>query len=165
VITPEDVGGVHIKYLYHCRRQLWLYLRGIRPEHLSGTVQLGEAVHETTYSRSTPVDLGAARLDFIDGQRWVHEVKSSSQPTPADQAQGRHYCYQLQLVGIDAQGTILHYPKTRRTHRYPYTPETALQARADITEVLDVAAAPASPGRLARTACRGCAFTDYCWTD
>lgn len=88
MIDAEDVGGVHVKYLYHCRRQLWLYLRGIRPEHLSGTVQLGEAVHDTAYTRSTPVDLGAARLDFIDGQHWVHEVKSSSRPTSADQAQG-----------------------------------------------------------------------------
>ncbi len=117
MIAADDVGGVHIKYLYHCRRQLWLYLRGIRPEHLSGTVQLGEAVHDTSYTRSTPVDLGAARLDFVDGRHWVHEVKSSSQPSPADQAQGRHYCYRLRLIGVDAQGAILHYPKTRRTHR------------------------------------------------
>jgi CRISPR-associated exonuclease Cas4 len=165
VIDAEDVGGVHIKYLYHCRRQLWLYLRGIRPEHLSGTVQLGEAVHDTSYTRNAPVDLGAAKLDFVDGQNWVHEVKSSSRPTPADQAQGRHYCHRLQLIGIDAQGAILHYPKTRRTHRHLYTSQAASQAQADIADVLAVAAAPVSPGRLARAACRGCAFTDYCWTE
>jgi CRISPR-associated exonuclease Cas4 len=165
VIDEEDVGGVHIKYLYHCRRQLWLYLRGIRPERLSGIVRLGEAIHDTSYSRNGSVDLGAAQLDFIDGQHWVHEVKSSSRPTSADQAQGRHYCYQLRLIGVDAQGAILHYPKTRRTHRYPYTPQAAEQARADIAEVLGVAASQVSPGRLVRTACRGCAFTDYCWME
>jgi hypothetical protein len=43
VIQP---GGVHIKYLHHSPRQLWLYTRGIRPEHLSERVQLGEAVSE-----------------------------------------------------------------------------------------------------------------------
>ena len=165
MIGADDVGGVHIKYLYHCRRQLWLYLRGIRPEHLSSTVQLGEAVHDTSYTRNTAVDLGSARLDFVDGQHWVHEVKSSSRPTPADQAQGRHYCYRLQLIGIDAQGAVLHYPKTRRTHRFPYTTETAAQAEADIAEVLTIAAQPTSPERLARSSCRGCSFTDYCWTD
>ncbi|WEH37215.1 CRISPR-associated protein Cas4 [Streptomyces sp. AM 4-1-1] len=165
MIGPDDVGGVHIKYLYHCRRQLWLYLRGIRPEHLSATVQLGEAVHDTSYTRNTPVDLGAAKLDFIDGQHWVHEVKSSTRTTPADQAQGRHYCHRLYLVGIDAQGTVLHYPKTRRTQRHPYTPEAADQALADIADVLAVATASTSPDRLTRTACRGCSFTDYCWTE
>ncbi|MFC4908478.1 CRISPR-associated protein Cas4 [Actinomadura gamaensis] len=165
MIDADDVGGVHIKYLYHCRRQLWLYLRGIRPEHLSGTVKLGEAVHETSYTRSSPIDLGAAKLDFIDGQHWVHEVKSSTRPTPADQAQGRHYCYRLEQIGIIARGAILHYPKTRRTHRHPYTAEAARQAQNDIAEILSVAAALTSPPRLARSACRGCSFTDYCWTE
>jgi CRISPR/Cas system-associated exonuclease Cas4 (RecB family) len=46
-MEAEDVGGVHIKYLHHCRRQLWLYARGVRPEHLNAAVQLGEAVHDT----------------------------------------------------------------------------------------------------------------------
>ncbi|MER7546234.1 CRISPR-associated protein Cas4 [Spirillospora sp. NPDC127506] len=165
MIDADDVGGVHIKYLYHCPRQLWLYLRGVRPEYLSSLVQLGEAVHETSYSRSSPIDLGAAKLDFVDGQRWVHEVKSSTRPSPADEAQGRHYCYRLKQIGIDAEGTILHYPKTRRAHRYPYTPEAAQQAQTDIADVLAVAAAPSSPERLARSACRGCSFTDYCWME
>ncbi|MFF3015481.1 CRISPR-associated protein Cas4 [Streptomyces sp. NPDC057939] len=165
MINEEDIGGVHIKYLYHCRRQLWLYLRGIRPEHLSAAVRSGEAVHDTSYTRNTPVDLGAAQLDFVDGAHWVHEVKSSSRPNPADEAQGRHYCHRLHRVGIDAQGTILHYPKTRRTGRFPYTPEAATQAEADIVEVLAVAAADSSPNRLPRSACQGCSFTDYCWTE
>lgn len=111
------------------------------------------------------MDLGAARLDFIDGQQWVHEVKSSSRPTPADQAQGRHYCYRLARLGIDVQGAVLHYPKTRRTQRNPYTDEAVLQAEADIVDVLAVLSAPASPGRLTRSDCRGCSFNDYCWTE
>nr|WP_279497954.1 Dna2/Cas4 domain-containing protein [Actinomadura rubrisoli] len=118
------------------------------------------------HTRATPpIDLGAARLDFIDGQHWVHEVKSSTRPTSADQAQGRHYCYRLQQIGIDAQGAILHYPKTHPTHRHPYTPEAAREAQTDITEVLAVAAAPTSPAQLAHSACRGSSFTDYCWTE
>jgi CRISPR-associated exonuclease Cas4 len=165
VITYDDVGGVHIKYLYHCRRQLWLYVRGIRPEHLSTAVQVGEAVHDTAYARHSPVDLGAAKLDFVDGQHWVHEVKSSSRPTDADRAQAYHYCHQLHRIGIDVQGATLHYPATRRTQRLPYTNEAAAQAETDISEVLTVVSAATSPDRLARGRCRGCSFTDYCWTE
>ena len=165
MINADDVGGVHVKYLYHCRRQLWLYLRGVRPEHMSGLVQFGEVVHETSYTRSNPIDLGAAKLDFVDGQHWVHEVKSSTKPTPADEAQGRHYCFRLEEIGVEAKGAILHYPKTRRTHRHPYTAEAACQARADIENVLAIAVAPVSPDRLAWSDCRGCSFTDYCWTE
>jgi len=64
-MDPDDVGGVHIKYLYHCCRQLWLFARGFRPEGHSALVQYGEAVHETRYDRYREVDLGAARLDNL----------------------------------------------------------------------------------------------------
>ncbi|UCM87976.1 CRISPR-associated protein Cas4 [Streptomyces marincola] len=165
MISDEDVGGVHIKYLHHCRRQLWLYLRGIRPEHLNATVQLGEAVHDSSYPRHSPVDLGAAKLDFVDGHQWVHEVKSSSRPTDADRAQAYHYCHQLARFGNDVKGAILHYPATRRTVRLPYTPEATAQAEEDIQEVLSVATALTSPDRLPRNRCRGCSYIDYCWTE
>jgi len=159
-----DVGGVHVKYLHHCPRQLWLYARGVRPEHLSGRVQLGEAVHETSYDRSNPIDLGAARLDHLDGSAWVHEIKSSAAPTSADEAQAMHYCLRLREVGVDTQGAILHYPKTRRTLRLPFTLEREARARADLDNVIAAADSQASPPRLARGACRGCSYLDYCWT-
>lgn len=163
MITAADIGGVHIKYLYHCRRQLWLYGRGYRPERHDELVQFGEAVNDTSYPRRSPVDLGAARLDFIDGQHLVHEVKSSSRMTDADVAQVRHYCLRLRQVGVDAQGGVLHYPKTRRTCRIVFGEAEEAQALADIDLVLGVLAAQESPLRLARSRCRGCSFTDYCW--
>jgi CRISPR-associated exonuclease Cas4 len=165
MIEPADVGGVHVKYLHHCARQLWLYARGIRPEHLSERVQLGEAVHETSYERSKPVDLGAARIDHLDGAAWVHEIKSSSGTSAADQAQAIHYCLRLIEIGLNAQGAILHYPKTRQTIRIPYTPERADEARRDIETVVTTICQAESPARLARASCRGCGYADYCWAD
>ncbi|WP_281274686.1 hypothetical protein [Actinokineospora cianjurensis] len=50
-------------------------------------------------------------------------MKSSTRPSPTDQAQGRRYCHRLRQVGVDAQGAVLHYPATRRTRRDPYTPK------------------------------------------
>lgn len=164
-MRADDIGGVHIKYLYHCHRQLWLYARGVRPEHLNATVQLGEAVHDTTYRRQTPVDLGAAQLDHVDGERWVHEVKSSPRPTAADEAQAVHYCRRLADVGIDVQGAILHYPATRRTRRLGYDADAAARADADIEAALAVVHQETSPPRLTRSACRGCSYLDYCWTE
>jgi CRISPR-associated exonuclease Cas4 len=160
-----DVGGVHIKYLHHCRRQLWLYVRGIRPEHLSARVRLGEAVHDTAYGRFQTVDLGAARLDHLDGDLWVHEVKSSRRPTPADEAQAIHYCHRLVELGVEARGAVLHYRPTRRTVRLPFDEPRRAAAVADIVDVLAVAAAASAPARLDQPRCAGCSFSDYCWTD
>ncbi|EFC81108.1 CRISPR-associated protein Cas4 [Parafrankia sp. EUN1f] len=164
-MDAADVGGVHIKYLHHCRRQLWLYLRGIRPEHLSARVRLGEAVHDTAYGRFRPVDLGAAKLDHLDGDLWVHEVKSSRRPTAADEAQALHYCHRLADVGVDVRGAILHYRPTRRTVRLPFDDACRDRAAADVAAVLAVAAETTTPQRLDRPACTGCSFLDYCWTD
>lgn len=163
MITAADVGGVHIKYLFHCPRQLWLFARGFRPESLNATVQLGEAVHETTYTRQSPIDLGAARLDFLDGEHWVHEVKSASRSTPADEAQAIHYCYRLHEAGVPAKGAILHYPKTRRTRRLEYGPAEEERARTDIAHAVHVMTASTAPPRLDRPRCRGCSYLDYCW--
>lgn len=164
-MDADDVGGVHVKYLYHCPRQLWLYVRGVRPEHLSPLVELGAAVHDTSYARHSPVDLGAARLDHLDGETWVHETKSSSRPSAADEAQVRHYCYRLHLVGVPAQGAILRYPTTRRTRSIPYDNGQAARADEDVRTVLDTAARSEPPVRLPQSRCRGCSFFDYCWTE
>jgi CRISPR-associated exonuclease Cas4 len=160
-----DVGGVHIKYLYHCHRQLWLFARGFRPEQYNTLVQYGEAVHETRYDRYHEVDLGSARLDNLDGEGWVHEIKSSRTPTDADTAQAMHYCYRLETLGVPARGGIQHYPATRRTVRTLYDDQRRTQAEADIAAVLNTIAEQISPPRIERRRCSGCSFTDYCWSE
>jgi CRISPR-associated exonuclease Cas4 len=80
-------------------------------------------------------------------------------------AQAVHYCYRLHQHGIDARGAVLHYPKTRRTKKIAYGVEEAAQAEADINATLAVSSTTTSPPRLARTACRGCSFFDYCWSE
>lgn len=165
MFTTDDVGGVHIKYLEHCPRQLWLFARGLRPEASSERVLLGEAVHDTSYRREQAVDLGAAKLDHFDGQRWVHEVKSSARLTAADRAQAMHYCYRLHHLGVEVAGAILKYPKIRRTERIPYTPDEEAAAASAITRALDILHAPLSPPRLAQRDCHGCSYLDYCWTE
>lgn len=165
MIASQDVGGVHVKYLYHCPRQLWLYARGLRPERFSPLVEFGEAIDDTTFTRATPIDLGSARIDFVDGESWVHEVKSSTRSTEADRAQLVHYCYRLRQVGVAVAGGRLHYPTTRRTVRILYDEEGAAQAERDITSVLVVIQRDNPPQRLQRSRCRGCSYFDYCWTE
>jgi CRISPR/Cas system-associated exonuclease Cas4 (RecB family) len=81
----SDIGGVHIKYLLHCPRQLWLYMRGYRPEQRSDAVAYGEAVDDTTYTRRRDIDLGEAKIDWVTTGAVIHETKSSRAPRrPAD---------------------------------------------------------------------------------
>jgi CRISPR-associated exonuclease Cas4 len=160
-----QVGGVHIKYLHHCPRQLWLYSRGYRPEQRSDLVAFGEAVDGTTYTRRRDVDLGEAKIDWVTAGAIVHETKSSRAPSPAHAAQVRHYCLLLERRGVAVRGGIVHYPLIRRTTDVAWDAEARAQAEADETRARDVMAAETPPARLARARCRGCSYLDYCWGD
>ena len=164
--TAEDeIGGVHIKYLMHCKRQLWLYSRGYRPEKGSDLVAFGEAVDETSYTRQREVDLGAAKLDWVTTGAVVHETKSSRVPSEQHAAQVRHYCLLLEMRGVSVRAGVLHYPIIRRTVQVPWNAAARQAALIADRDARDVISLPAPPSRLARTQCRGCSFSDYCWGD
>ncbi|WP_308169038.1 CRISPR-associated protein Cas4 [Nonomuraea sp. NEAU-A123] len=161
----SDIGGVHIKYLLHCPRQLWLYMRGYRPEQRSDTVAYGEAVDETTYTRRRDIDLGEAKIDWVTTGAVIHETKSSRAPSEQHDAQVRHYCLLLERRGVNVRHGVIHYPLIRRTvtvtwnqHARALAEDTERHARTTINQ-------PEPPPRLDRPRCRGCSYTDYCWGD
>ncbi|GLW64291.1 CRISPR-associated protein Cas4 [Actinomadura rubrobrunea] len=164
-MNRPDIGGVHIKYLVHCPRQLWLYARGYRPEHRSAAVAYGEAVDDTTYTRRRDIDLGEAKIDWVTTGAVVHETKSSRQPSDQHAAQVRHYCLLLDRCGVNVQGGVIHYPVIRRKVDVPW--DAGARARAEATErqAQDVIAQSEAPARLPRSRCRGCSYLDYCWAE
>ncbi|MBN1173581.1 MAG: CRISPR-associated protein Cas4 [Micromonosporaceae bacterium] len=159
----DDIGGVHIKYLLHCHRQLWLYSRGYRPESRNEDVAFGESVNDTTYRRHHEVDLGAAKIDWVTVGAIVHETKSSRRPSPQHDAQALHYCLLLARRSITVRGAHVHYPLIRRTTKLAW--DTAARRSAEATEehARRVIAAATPAARLPRSSCRGCSYLDYCW--
>jgi CRISPR-associated exonuclease Cas4 len=160
-----ELGGVHIKYLLHCPRQLWLYSRGYRPEEASEQVAFGEAVDDTAFSRRREADLGAAKIDWVTTGAIVHETKSSRAPSEQHKAQVRHYCLLLDQRGVSVRGGVLHYPLIRRTVQVPWDNAAREEARLAERQARAVISLPAVPPKLARACCRGCSYTDYCWGD
>ncbi|MER5776866.1 CRISPR-associated protein Cas4 [Streptomyces sp. NPDC002039] len=159
------VGGVHIKYLIHCPRQLWLYARGYRPEQRSDLVAFGEVVADTTFTRRRDIDLGEAKIDWVTTGAIVHETKSSRAPSPAHEAQVRHYCLLLERRGVTVRGGTVHYPLIRRTTKVPWDDDARTMAEDTEAEARNVIATTEAPARLARTGCRNCSYLDYCWGD
>lgn len=159
----DDIGGVHIKYLVHCPRQLWLYSHGYRPEAGSETVAFGEAVDDTTYRRHHDIDLGAAKVDWVTRGAVVHETKSSRRPSLQHDAQALHYCLLLARRGVNVREAVVHYPLIRRTTRLTWDAQARKTAEETEACARQIIAASTPAARLSRTACRGCAYLDYCW--
>lgn len=109
---PPDDGLGGFTSSISCK--LWLYTRGYRPESGSDLVMFGEAVDGTTFTRRRDIDLGEAKIDWVITGAVVHETKSSRVPSPAHEAQVRHYCLLLRRRGVNVRGGIVHYPLTRR---------------------------------------------------
>ncbi|MEU0805517.1 CRISPR-associated protein Cas4 [Streptomyces sp. NPDC005970] len=158
-----SLGGVHIKYLYHCPRQLWLYSRGYRPEQGNDLVAFGEVVDATTYTRRRDIDLGEAKIDWVTTGAVVHETKSSRVPSSAHAAQVRHYCLLLERRGITVRSGVVHYPLIRRTTDILWNAQARAEAHAAEDEARAVIAHGSVPPRLERNSCRGCSYIDYCW--
>ncbi|MEV5985513.1 CRISPR-associated protein Cas4 [Streptomyces sp. NPDC052051] len=165
VEDSEPLGGVHIKYLCHCPRQLWLYMRGYRPEARSDRVAFGEVVAETSFTRRREVDLGEARIDWVTAGAIVHETKSSRAPSADHAAQVRHYCLLLERRGITVRGGVVHYPLIRRTTEVTWDDNARAEAEDTEAKARTVIAATTPPERLSRGKCRGCSYLDYCWGD
>lgn len=161
----DALGGVHIKYFLHCPRQLWLYTHGYRPESTSDLVAFGEAVDETTFTRRRDIDLGEAKIDWVTTGAIVHETKSSRVPSPAHEAQVRHYCLLLNRRGVNVRGGVVHYPLTRRTVEVTWDDQARRTAEHTEQQARAVIAASGIPPRLPRAQCRGCSYLDYCWGD
>jgi CRISPR-associated exonuclease Cas4 len=161
----DELGGVHIKYLLHCPRQLWLYACGYRPEQGSDLVAFGEAVDESAYARRREVDLGAARIDWVTTGAVVHETKSSRAPSSQHEAQVRHYCLLLERRGVNVRGGVLHYPIIRRTVEVPWDSTARAAAEQTEGEARAIIGLADAPSRLQRARCLGCSFADYCWGD
>ncbi|MEV8287868.1 CRISPR-associated protein Cas4 [Streptomyces niveus] len=166
---PEErnapLGGVHIKYLHHCPRQLWLYTRGYRPEQRSELVAFGEVIDDTTFTRRRDVDLGEAKIDWVTTGAVVHETKSSRAPSAAHAAQVRHYCLLLERRGVTVRGGTIHYPLIRRTTDVPWDAAARAEAEASESRARATIEAHEPPPRLNRANCRGCSYLDYCWGD
>lgn len=161
----DEIGGVHIKYLVHCPRQLWLYSHGYRPEAGNEKVAFGEAVDETTYRRHAEVDLGAAKIDWVTRGAVIHETKSSRAPSSQHEAQILHYCLLLSRRGITVEGGVVHYPLIKRTTKITWDAAARRAAEATESRARQVMAADIPAPRLPRPQCRGCSYLDYCWAE
>lgn len=162
-MSDEELGGVHLQYLYWCQRRLWLYAHGFKPEFLSDKVAMGKAVDRMTYVREHEIDLGQARIDWVKTGAWVHERKTGSVIHPADEAQVRHYCLLLSRLGVEVEGGEIHLPLIRRTKKILWNEETLALALEDEQKALDVINKTECPERISRKGCQGCAYKEYCY--
>lgn len=160
-----DFTGKELNYLYVCRRKLWLFRHGIRPELENELVQLGMLLGEETFSRQEKeIPIGDAGVldwaDFKDGV--IHETKRGKSFGKGDEAQVRFYLWYLNLHGIRAHEAVIHYPERRETQKVPWDEAAAAQVAADI-EACEQVITGAIPLAERKSFCKKCAYEELCF--
>lgn len=160
-MTPTE-----IVYLKICPRRFWLFRHGIRPEFESEVVQIGKTISEHSYSKKKheiPLhDFGVIDSAVLKNGE-IQETKKSSRRTDLDRLQVGAYLEWMGERGVPVKSAKIHYPKEKKIVEVTLSEELTSELSFVRRLGEDVAglALPPAPHKI--SACRSCAYQEYCW--
>lgn len=166
-LTRARVTGTAIHYLYICPRELWFFQNQIEMEHTSDLVAMGKLLHEESYAREKWKERlidDLIRIDFVDKDGILHDVKSGKAMEKAHQMQILYYLYLLKQKGISNRKGIINYPRQRRTVEVELTPQKEREVEEAIREVRKISNLPTPPEVAFMKICKSCSYMELCWS-
>jgi CRISPR-associated exonuclease Cas4 len=165
-MNQPHLTGTEISYLYICKRKLWLFHHGIKPENEHVNVQIGKHIQETTFTREEKdIPLGdAGVIDWASFKHGViHETKKGKTPGKGDVAQVRYYMWWLNKHGVKVDEARIHYPKLKKTETVPWNEEGKKKAEKDIKETREILNLDKPPAIYKYPYCKSCAYVELCY--
>lgn len=158
------ISGTLIWYYKICRRELWFMARELMPEQDNPLLDLGRAIHETSYeSLPKEVKLEGVKFDiYIKGRKTVCEVKTSSKFLDAATLQVKYYLYRLKLLGVDASGMVL-VPREKKRYRVTLSDDDISELKRIFRDIKELVYSEKPPPPIRIKFCRKCAYKDFCW--
>jgi CRISPR-associated exonuclease Cas4 len=164
--TSMHITGKEISYLYVCKRKLWLFRHGMRPELENVNVQIGMQIQETAFKREEK-DIPIGDVGVIDWAAFkhgiIHETKKGKTPGKGDEAQVRYYLWWLNANGIQAAEAQIHYPKMKKTKVVKWDEEVKKQAELDVVACREIVGQANPPATHPYPYCKSCAYMELCY--
>lgn len=161
------ITGTLVWYSTICHREVWLMSRDITPDEEDPLLDLGRAIHETSYEeiKKKEILLEGIKIDIIkerDDKKVVCEVKSSSRYIKASVLQLCYYIYRLEEIGIEAVGeVVIPKEKKRIAVRLESNREELLS---QLSLIRRITAMDRPPEPVFIPFCRRCAYRYFCWS-
>lgn len=157
--------GVEINYLFVCKRKLWFYTRGITMEHNSERVEVGKEVHDTSLDskRSELLIDETIRIDYIDKDLAVHEIKMSKAEDEASKYQILYYIYYLRNKGIECNKGVIHFPQSKKIETIQYREEIEREIKEIIIEIDKIKNMKIPPSVDQNKKCKKCSYFELCF--
>lgn len=159
-------NGIKVNYYVVCPRKLWLYGHDIRLEPESDRVALGRLLHEQAYRERSRRELlidNLIKIDLLEAEGKVLEVKYSRRLKAAARLQVLYYLYYLKRLGVTGLSGELRFPKERRREPVELTEEAEHEVEAALCEVRRIERLPEPPAVAFMPICRTCAYAELCW--
>ena len=99
---------------------------------------MGQLLHKESYNREKRKERSIddrSRIDFIDKDGILHDVKSSPSMQKAHEMQMLYYLYLLKQKGMPNRKGVINYPRQRRTVAVELTPKKEREVEEAIQEV------------------------------
>lgn len=162
-----NITGTAINYFFICTRKLWFYQNHLEMEHTSEYVELGKLLHEDSYPREKRREWNIdnlIRIDFIDKQGILHDIKSGPAMETAHVMQLCYYLYLLKQKGVTHRKGVINYPRQRRTTEVELTPEREQEVETAMQSVTEIAQLPTPPHADYMKICKSCSYQELCWS-
>lgn len=158
------ITATQINYYHICRRKLWLFSHNINMEHNSELVELGKALHESSYSRKRKeIEFEGMKIDFFEkNQGLIHEVKKSKAMEESHIVQMKYYLYRLREMGIEVEGKI-DYPNIRRTLDVRLEEGDGVRLESIVAHIKEIIDTPKPPQRIDAKLCKKCSYYELCY--
>lgn len=165
--NQPHITGTAINYLYICKRKLWFFQNHLEMEHTSEYVDIGQLLHEDTYPREKRREWlidGVVRIDFVDKDGILHDIKSGPAMETAHVMQLCYYLYLLKQKGVTDRKGVINYPRQRRTTEVELTVDRERELETAIEKVTQIAALPTPPHADYMKICKSCSYQELCWS-
>jgi len=161
------IGGTLVWYYSICKREVWLMCRGIEPERRDENLSIGRLIDTGSYSREKhSITLGDNKFDFIrekEGTVVVAEIKKSSRTLAASALQLKHYLYELEKEGVNAEGELL-VPKEKKKLSVVLDDESRKELDGIYLEIDSIGKQLQPPKAVKCKYCSKCAYREWCWS-
>ncbi|MEW6088594.1 MAG: CRISPR-associated protein Cas4 [bacterium] len=157
--------GTQINYYFLCGKKLWYFSHYIQMEQNSDLVYLGKLIHETSYEREKKeieID-NTIKIDFIDKERVIHEVKKSDKVEDAHIWQLKYYIWYLKQKGVEGVTGKINYPKLKKTEDVFLELADEEKIESILKGIKNIVDEELPPAADKTKICSNCSYEALCW--
>lgn len=162
-----NVSGTYIWYYCICKREVWLLAHGLEADQQDENMQIGNVIHDTSYSRnSKEVGFAHSKFDIIskdNGKLMVGEIKKSSRFIESSRMQLLFYLKELSDNNINAEGVLM-FPDEKKREVVRLDEENKIKLENIINDIKRIVNFEQVPPPVKIKYCKKCAYAEFCWS-